>query len=255
MNTRSLSNSTPLFCGAIFLLAAVTSVMLSGCGAVYTAVKKRNLDVETEMSDSVYLDPVSRSKRSIYVSIHNTSDKDIEIKSRILSALQENGYKVVLDPQKAHYMLQANILRCSKSDRRTANLALEAGFGGGVTAAALAYAAGGGPRSAAGFGVLGATLATVGDAMVEDTVYSMITDLQIRERPLKGEVITQTQHADIKQGTSTSVRQDVRGAQAGWKTYRTRIVSTAEKVNLDFATAQPSLEQGLVRSISGVFVE
>jgi hypothetical protein len=42
-------------------------------------------------------------------------------------------------------------------------------------------------------------------------------------------------------------------AQAKWKTYQTRIVSTANKVNLEFNEALKSLEDGLVRSISGIF--
>ncbi|WP_275112714.1 complement resistance protein TraT [Bathymodiolus thermophilus thioautotrophic gill symbiont] len=43
------------------------------------------------------------------------------------------------------------------------------------------------------------------------------------------------------------------GGQAKWKTYRTRIVSTANQVNLKFDEAIKSLEDGLVRSISGIF--
>lgn len=37
------------------------------------------------------------------------------------------------------------------------------------------------------------------------------------------------------------------------KRYRTRIVATAEKVNLDWPQAAPDLVSGMTRSIAGVF--
>ncbi|MDZ7817809.1 MAG: hypothetical protein U5K55_03925 [Aliarcobacter sp.] len=32
---------------------------MSGCGAATTAIEKRNLEVQTKMSDSVFLEPVA----------------------------------------------------------------------------------------------------------------------------------------------------------------------------------------------------
>ena len=81
----------------------------------------------------------------------------------------------------------------------------------------------------------------------------MITDLQIRERPLAGETVTQKQSAALSAGSSTNMTQQSSGVKVKWKTYRTRIISTAEKMNLDFKEARPALEDQLVRSISGVF--
>ena len=40
-----------------------------------------------------------------------------------------------------------------------------------------------------------------------------------------------------------------------WKTYHTRIVSTANQANLDFEDALPLLENGLIQSIAGMFAE
>jgi hypothetical protein len=81
----------------------------------------------------------------------------------------------------------------------------------------------------------------------------LVTDLQIRERPLAGEIVTQKQNTSVGQGSGTKLIQNISGAQAKWKTYQTRIVSTANKVNLEFNEALKSLEDGLVRSISGIF--
>jgi dynactin complex subunit len=40
--------------------------------------------------------------------------------------------------------------------------------------------------------------------------------------------------------------------QSDWKTYQTRVVSTANKVNLEFEEAVGELRAGLVRSLTGL---
>jgi len=229
---------------------------LSGCGAVNTLVKKRNLDVQTKMSETVFLEPSKPSDRVIFISIKNTSDKKLTIKAPILSALTESGFKVTKDPSKAKYMLQANVLQCKKMDLRSAENVLNAGFGGAAVGIAAASATGSrSGRSAAGAGLFGAMAGIVGDALVDDTLYAMITDLQIRERPQKGEKIEQFTNTNASQGTSTQMSQKVSGGNANWKTYRTRIMSTANKANLKFEEAKTELENGLIRSVSGIFSE
>lgn len=83
----------------------------------------------------------------------------------------------------------------------------------------------------------------------------MVTDLQVRERPRGNEIITQQQSEQNTQGSSTSVTRATNLSSVEWKTYHTRIVSTANQANLDFEDALPALENGLVRSISGLFAE
>lgn len=186
-------------------------VTLSGCGAAHTMVKKRNLDVQTKMSDTIFLEPRKPSEHIVYVSIKNTSDKDLIVKDRIIGALKANGYRITKDPDEAMYMLQASILQCSKADLRTATNALTAGFGGAAGGVAIVAVTGSSGRGMAGAGLLGAALGIVGDALVDDTLFSMITDLQIRERPMRGEKITQSMETNAAQGSSTAFRQSVSG--------------------------------------------
>jgi len=238
-------------------LVALVMTGFSGCSAMKTAVKKRNLDVQTKMSETIFLEPVSPSKRIVFFDMRNTSDKELNVKDAIKQAFIAKGYKITEDPAQATYMLQGNILKVSKTDKREAQGLLNSGFGSALTGAALggstAYAFNSGNRGAAGVALAGAALGFLADTMIEDTFYVMVTDLQIRERPLEGEVVTQTQQAALKQGSSTSVQQNIQGGKMKWKTYRTRIISTAEKVNLDFEEAKPVLEKALVRSIAGIF--
>ena len=59
------------------LVAAVAAscLLLSGCGAMSTAIKKRNLDVKTQMSQTVWLEP--SNEKTVYLQVRNTSDKDM----------------------------------------------------------------------------------------------------------------------------------------------------------------------------------
>jgi len=244
----------------LIVLAGILSVGIinfSGCSAMNTAIKKRNLDVQTKMSETIFLDPVSPNKKIIYFDMRNTSDKELHVIDTIKQSFLNKGYKITNDPAKATYMLQGNILKVSKMDRREVQVLRDSGFGaalvGGASAGTASYALGGSGRTTAGVAIAGAALGFVGDALVEDTLYVMVTDLQIRERPLEGEVVTQTQQAALAQGSSTRVEQNIQGARIKWKTYRTRIISTAEKMNLDFDEARPVLEKALVHSTSGIF--
>ena len=82
----------------------------------------------------------------------------------------------------------------------------------------------------------------------------MVTDLQVRERPRDNESVTRQQSENNTQG-STTVTQSTGNTSVDWKTYHTRIVSTANQTNLDFEVALPLLENGLIRSIAGMFAE
>jgi outer membrane lipoprotein SlyB len=209
------------------------------------------------MSETIFLEPVAPEEKIVYFDFRNTSDQEINVKSAIETEFVNRGYKITTNPKDAKYMLQGNILKVGKSDLRESKSLLGSSFGSVVTGAGLgaasAYAIGGNNQQALGIGLAGAAVGFLADTMVEDTVYVMVTDLQIRERPLEGEVVTQTQEANLAQGSSTTVNQDIKGGKIEWKTYRTRIVSTANKMNLTFEEARPTLETALSRSVSGIF--
>ncbi len=234
-------------------ILAISAVAFSGCGALHTAIKKRNLDVQTKMSETIFLEPMEAERRNIFVDIRNTSDREMNLQPSVVSALESRGFRVSHDPRNANYILQANVLQVGKEDLRDAQRSLDGGFGGAIVGIGTGVALSGGNRDVAVAGLVGATLGVVGDALVDDTYYTMITDVQIRERPSLSEKITQTQSATVAQGSATRVWQEIAGMSGEWKTYRTRIVSTANKANLDFEEAQPALQEALAKSLSGLF--
>ena len=230
-------------------LVAVTSFSLFACGAVHTSLEKADLDVQTKASASIFLEPVSPAKRIIFVSVRNTSDRDLNIKSRIVDRLSNSGYRITDDPNAAQFMLQANVLKVGKDNLDSTDSYLEAGFSGAVLGSAVSSDS----DNTKGI-VIGALVGIVADAMVDDTLFTMVTDLQVRERPRENESVTQQQSENNTQG-STTVTQSSGNTSVDWKTYHTRIVSTANQANLDFEVALPLLENGLIRSIAGMFAE
>ena len=249
MNSLTLTISSTLI---------MLSLLIGGCSAPHTMIKKRNLDVQTQMSESIFLEPVAPAKRIIFVNIRNTSDKELPIEQLIRNRIIANGFQITDDPEQATYMLQANILSIGRADLRSSSSMLEAGFGGLMLGSTISHMKDHSSRRSANRDeakgmLIGATVALIADAMVDDVLYTMVTDLRVRERPQISEIITQVEKSRLSQGTSTTQRQRTTGGVVKWKTYETRIVSTANKANLKFEEARDVLMEGLVRSIGGIF--
>ena len=228
------------------------SITLSGCSAVGTAIKKRNLDIKTQMSQTVWLEPAS--EKTVYLQVRNTSDKDMSgLEALLANDLRAKGYTITTNPDNAYYWIQANVLKAEKMDLRQAQGFLSTGYEGAATGAALgagitAY------NGSSGGAILGVGLAAglagmAADAMVEDINFTMVTDLQISERS-KAKVTTDNVAA-LRQGTS-GVKVQTSSEEGNRAKYQTRVVSNANKVNLKFEEAKPVLEDQLAKSIANI---
>lgn len=241
----------------LLVLAFVLSELI-GCSAAHTSISKRNLDVQTKMSSTVFLDPVSPEKKTIYVQVRNTSDKPgLEIEGKIKAALLEKGYEIVNNPDRAHYLLQANLLQIGNSDLRAAHNALDGGFGAAAGGAIAGGAIGGLASNGSGEGIvagalIGGVIGTISDAMVKDVNYTAITDVQISERVGKSLSVREKTKSHLQQGTSGG-KEVTSTEKTQWKRYQTRVVSTANKSNLKFEQASNELINGLARSVAGIF--
>ena len=237
-------------------IVLVVACFLTGCAATTTAIEKRDLETTTKMSETIFLEPISPSERTVYLDVRNTSNKaglENELKPQIAKSLDQKGYKIVDDPKVAHYMLQANVLQIGKADPKDINNALSSGYGNALSGALVgASAAGITSDNAAVGGLIGAGVGYAANMVFKDVIYSLITDVQISERPQEGEAIKVSNVAALKQGKGATKLYKSKGF-ANWLHYRTRVVSTAEKMNLKFEEAEPSLMQGLGVSLAGVF--
>ncbi|WP_246842060.1 complement resistance protein TraT, partial [Klebsiella pneumoniae] len=118
------------------VMVVSSALVLSGCSAMGTAIKKRNLEVKTQMSETIWLEP--SNNKTVYLQIKNTSDKDMSgLQAKIASAVTSKGYQVVSNPDTAGYWIQANVLKADKMDLRESQGWLSRGYEGAVTGAAL----------------------------------------------------------------------------------------------------------------------
>jgi hypothetical protein len=238
-------------------LGIALALLFAGCAASTTAISKRNLDVQTKMSDTIFLDPVPADEHTVYVEVRNTSDKpDFDIEPAVKAAIQARGYRVVDDPTRAHYLLQANVLQAGRTTEGAAEHTFADGFGstilGGAAGAGVGRVVSDDPAVIIGGALAGAALSSAADAFVQDVTYSIITDVQVSERANQGVVVTESSHQNLAEGTSGN-RVLSSTETSDWKRYRTRVMSKADKVNLDFEQASPELVAGLTRSIGGIF--
>lgn len=230
-------------------------VVLTGCAATQTALEHGSLQVSTKQSETIFLDPVSSAQKTVYVSVKNTSDEEIDISPQLKTALSSHGYKVINNPNSAHYLLQANVLKVGKMSVAASQSALGGGYGSAIAGAVAGTAAGSLTASSTGMiagGLAGGVIGLAADSLVKDVNYTMITDVQISERVGKGVKVNEQFQSHLKNGSST-VTSQTSSRDSQYQRYRTRVVSNADKVNLKFSDARVSLEQGLVKVISGIF--
>jgi hypothetical protein len=237
----------------VFALA----LAVSGCAATTTAIGKRTLDVQTKMTDSIFLEPVTAPDRTVLVEVRNSSDRpQLDIAPAVRTALAERGYELVDDPQDAHFILQANVLQVGRTSKAAAEGAFAKGFGsalvGGAAGAGLGRVASDQTEVMIAGAVAGAAASAVADSFVRDVTYSIITDVQISERAGEGVLVTERMTQDLAQG-SGGRRLLATTEVHDWKRYQTRVLSSANRVNLDFEDAAPQLVDGLTLAIAGMF--
>ena len=90
------------------------------------------------------------------------------------------------------------------------------------------------------------------NAAVQDVFFVAITDVQISQKARSGITGQRDLQVDASQGiggSETTTFSEVTNE----KRYRTRVMSTANKVNLKYEEAAPELNAGLTRVLAGLF--
>jgi hypothetical protein len=171
-------------------------------------------------------------------------------------AQSDTGYTVVDDPESAHFSMSIYVLNLEKASPSAAQSALNQGYTGEVVAGAAAGALVGSRRNpyagAAVGGLLAAGISTIANAAVKDVTYMLVADVQIKEKTRKGVIVRKDTQISAKvsdAGTSTQRLSEV----SNRKEYRTRIVTTANKVNLKLEEAQDLMFKKTAYAMAGFF--
>jgi hypothetical protein len=119
---------------SIFKIGFLLSVCyyLAGCAATGVALSKKDLDVQTRTSTAIFVDPVAKDKRTIYLDIKSGV---MEFDRRAFKtyvkeqfALNDNGYRIVDDPDAAQFVMVAYVLNLEKASPTAAEAALNQGY-------------------------------------------------------------------------------------------------------------------------------
>jgi hypothetical protein len=251
--------------GALLAGLSAVVVLFSGCAATSVAIAKRDLDVQTKTSTAIFIDPVAPAERTLYVEVRSgVAEFDRRAFSKFVRdqfAKNENGYRIVDDPEQARYLMLAYVLTLEKASQGAAQAALQQGYvgGGDIAAGAVAGALIGSQSSAsAGYtgaavgGLLAAGASVIGNALVQDVTYLLICDVSIRERAGKGVLVRKDTSIDTRVSDAGTSQQRVSEA-TDRKEYRTRIVTTANKANLKLEEAQQVMFDKTAYAMSGFF--
>ena len=212
------------------------------------------------MSATIFLDVEAAAEKTIFVDVRNTSDKDIDVASLIKSRLEQKGYAVVASAQQASYVIQANVLRSAWLIPRPCMMRWAPDRGGPLAGGVAGALIGGnrtsnsyaGAMNGAGIGgLIGGAGEMIAGSLVKDVTYSMITNVQIVERRCSGRANRAVQSPA---GHRHARRPIEREHEQMEEIPKTRIASTANKVNLEFSEALPHLEEQLAKSVAGIFL-
>ncbi len=242
------------------LVFALVLLSQFGCAAIHTKIAKRHLDVQTKISTAIFVDAVKREKRTIFVQVRSgvmEFDRRAFKKSVMAQFIgNDNGYRVVEDPDAAQYHLSIFVSTLEKASPTAAELALKKGYVGGnsgvAAGAAIGAVARGTPGGVVGGAIIGGVGTTVANAFVQDVTFLLIADVQIKERARRGVMVRKDTKISAKVSDAGTSTQRVSEA-SNRKEYRTRIVTTANKANLKLEEAQPVMFDKTAYAMAGFF--
>ena len=263
------------------LFSTAAAAALAACAAADSAINHGDLTVQTHMSETVFLDPGPPDQRTIFVSARNTSDHpEVDLRGPLMQAVAARGYAVVADPNQAHYMLRVNIVQAGQMETKDREALLSAKYGepllAGAAVGALANMAGANRTASTAVGLGAAAGGFLLNQAFQTVTYSVVVDIQLSERPLKGGKVKQSTNTIAAQanGSMDSARtsQTPTGAGASaagtlngrvktqqvdeesdFKQYQLRDVAYADQMNLKFEQAAPLLTAKLASSLSNLF--
>lgn len=242
------------------------SAWLAGCAATQTSLSRKDLDVQTKTSTSIFVDAVAANKRTIYLDIRSGVQEFDRNQFRQFVSQQfqnnSNGYRLTDNPELAQFTMVAYVVNLEKARPTAAQAALGQGFisGNSTADSAIAGAALGSAvssRADSTKGALGGAVALgavdfVAGNLVKDVTYMLVVDVQIKERAAPGAIVRKDTAIKTKVSDDGASKQTV-SEVSNQKEYRTRIVTTANKVNLKLEEAQPKMFDKTAYALSGFF--
>ncbi len=244
--------------GLFFCLIIVFAFQMTGCAHMLTAIEHSSLQTKVKMTDTIFIDPVKLAKaKTVFVSVRNTSEmQEIDFGNMLKQKFMAKGYTITDNPDEADYIVIANVLYMDYS-KQTGTYE----FGSvGATAGALAGGFLGRGSSTSNLtgsiagGIAGGLIGGLGGALIGSAIkvetYAGIVDVEIREmadNAVTGKLVT-----NATQGSATTLQTEQK-VETNYQTYRTKIIATAQKTNLDRTEAAQEISDKISTQIVGMF--
>nr|P0DKR9.1 RecName: Full=TraT complement resistance protein; Flags: Precursor [Wigglesworthia glossinidia endosymbiont of Glossina brevipalpis] len=227
------------------IIVFIVCTSLIGCETINTFVKKRNLEVNTYMNKTIYLNP--SEDKTVYIQVKNTSNREINgIKTKISSILKSKGYLITYYPEEANYWIQANILRIEQikleNKDNLLHHCLEQYLDDIHHTPGLCNKENEEENN---------FIEKISKSFFENNNFIVVTDLQISQRTNILCSKFDRFHLNSKEKIKNVINPKSKEGKRNF--YKTRIYSYANKVNLEFYEAKKEIENQISHSISEVF--
>ena len=95
-----------------------------------STINADQMKIKTRASSFIYLTPIPKEERTVYISIQNDSGTDaFNVKPWLTQSLQSKSFKVVNNLDEANLVLRANLFRVGKTRGDAAQALLDSEFG------------------------------------------------------------------------------------------------------------------------------
>ncbi len=204
--------------------AVAIAILFSGCGTLF-------LETNVKMTKCVWLKPAEKEKKSIYVSLKNISQENLEILPILKSKLEAKNYVFVESSTNADYVLMINILFANNLKEA---YAIKNAAGVGITTGIIAAVGSSSTRDSLLVGATAALATGLVTKALEDETYRAVVDVTVEEKREEA-------------GLSSEIMGQ------GYKTHQTRVLAEAVKTHLKLDEALPVLSDKIATQISNIF--
>ena len=258
---------------SIVLVSALATLLFTGCVTT-------QLQTQAKMTRTIFLDPVARSQKTIFVSVKNTSGNGANLTDNITNGLKKKGYIIVDDPAQAKYLLLVNVLFANNLKEDNTGKGVVAGTTAGVIGGMAAGGSGGGTIQER---IIGGVIGAVAGGLIahagEDDIYRMVVDVDVREKTnqkvstvnstTEGQSVVENQeragfindfagNIKSKDGAGGKLNDGItKHKQQAYKTNyidkRTKVFAEAVKNGLKLKEALPILSKKVSKEIVAIF--
>ncbi|MBZ8006433.1 hypothetical protein AVBRAN9332_09195 [Campylobacter sp. RM9332] len=217
-----------------------TILSIVGIGFMFGACASNSLELDTKLNNSIFIEPVAKSKKSIFVFAKNTSDCNVNIESKLIEGLKNKGYTILNEPTNATFIVSTNIVECSKkSEEELKQDALKS-----INPAFAAFA---NNKSFAS--------SIINNITGEEYTIELKADVNIKQRSAN-KVINQNNNYDIKNSNSSLKLQNNSKSQnyeSDFIENSTIINAKAKQRNIKLEEVLPILENEMAKKIYNLF--